>query len=219
MTMFLLQLISAILGCLLGGSGLLGFLFFIQKRRVQLSETLLLEYKAIAKELAIVLDELLPLSLYPHYYSQEKCKEIDKALSKFFFQYYLVLPQEVLEEINCMHACLIDKENRLYIVDKNESIPTLRPRVTADEIVSLLDEVALVKRERSLSEIYLEYNKLPRYVYLKCQARHVITILSKSWNMRDLYEWSKNLNKHTIAEIKNSRKSLHISRNGYRKTI
>ena len=109
-----------------------------------------------------------------------------------------------------MHACLIDKENRLYIVDKNESIPTLRPRVTADEIVSLLDEVALVKRERSLSEIYLEYNKLPRYVYLKCQARHVITILSKSWNMRDLYEWSKNLNKHTIAEIKNSRKYLHI---------
>lgn len=188
----------------------MGFLFFIQKRRVQLSESLLLEYKAIAKELAIVLDELLPLSLYPHYYSQEKCKEIDKALSKFFFQYYLVLPQEVLEEINCMHACLIDKENRLYIVDKNESIPTLRPRVTADEIVSLLDEVALVKRERSLSEIYLEYNKLPRYVYLKCQARHVITILSKSWNMRDLYEWSKNLNKHTIAEIKNSRKSLHI---------
>ena len=109
MTMFLLQLISAILGCLLGGSGLLGFLFFIQKRRVQLSETLLLEYKAIAKELAIVLDELLPLSLYPHYYSQEKCKEIDKALSKFFFQYYLVLPQEVLEEIKIEFMTLIEK--------------------------------------------------------------------------------------------------------------
>ena len=202
MDTFLLQLVCTILGCLLGGCGLFGFLFFIQKRRAKLSEALFLEYKAIAQELAIILDELLPLSLYPQYYSHEQCKEVDKALSKFFFKYYLVLPQEVLEEINCMHACLIDYKNNLYIVDKSKDIPILRPRKTEEEIISLLDDVALVKRERSLSEIYLEYHKLPRYISLKCQARHVITILSKSWNMRDLHNWSKNLNKQTLNEIK-----------------
>lgn len=197
------QLVISAIGCIIGGGGLVGLWFFAQKRKIKLGETLILEYKKIAQELAVVLEELLPLSLDPHYYSLEKCKDIDNALSSFFFKYYLLLPQEVLEEINCLHACLNDKENRLYIVDKNEELPTLRPMNSDKEIGALLDEVALVKRDKSLSDIYLEYKKLPRYIKLKCQARHVITILSEAWNMRDLYNWSKGLNKQTLAEIKN----------------
>lgn len=200
MESYLLQLVVSAIGCILGGGGLVGLWFFIQKRRIKLGETLFLEYKNIAQELAIVLEDLLSLSLNPQYYSYKKCMEIDKALSSFFFKYYLVLPQDVLLEINCLHACLNDTENRLFIVDKREKLPLLRPRTSDEEIVSLLNDVALVKKGRGLSDIYLEYHILPRYMFLKCQARHVITILGRSWNMRDLYSWSNNLSKHTLAE-------------------
>ncbi|MBQ7489561.1 MAG: hypothetical protein IJT51_03475 [Bacteroidales bacterium] len=197
----IIQFVCSLCGSILGSSGILGLYYFLRKRKALFSETLFWEYKNIAQELANTLQDLLPLSLHPKNYTNEQCEKIDNELAKFFFKYYLILPQAVLEEINCLHACLLDKGGRrLFMVDKKERFPTLRPRKTEEEVDDLIDDVAIVKSEKSLSEMYKKYQKLPRYICIKCQARHVITVLQRYWSIKDLHLWSLQLSKTTLAQ-------------------
>ena len=194
----IISLVGALVGSTLGCA--LGYFFSKKQSKDEFNANLFSKYENIAEELAMILEEVLPLSLYPKAYSRELCKKIDADLAKFFFKYYLILPQEVLEEINCMHACLQDKNHRLYMIDNKKALPTLRLRQTKKEIVQLLDDVALVKRKYKLSDIYSNYNKLPDYMYIKCQARHIIIVLQRCWKIKELHNWQNYLPKTTLAE-------------------
>lgn len=197
----IISLVGALVGSTLGCA--LGYFFSKKQSKDEFNANLFSKYENIAEELAMILEEALPLSLYPKAFSREQCKKIDADLAKFFFKYYLILPPEVLEEINCMHACLQDKNHHLYMIDHKEALPTLRLRHSKNEIVQILDDVALVKRKKKLSEIFSDYNKVPSYIFIKCQARHIIVVLQRCWKIKELHNWQNHLPKTTLAERKN----------------
>lgn len=201
---YLIKLTYILTGAILGSGGVMGLFFYMRKRKINFSEALFMEYKNTAQELAEVLKDVLPLSLNPQNYTEEQCDKIDNELANWFFKNYLVLPQSVLEEINCLHACLRDKKGGLYMIDRTHKHPILRQRKTETEITSLLGDVAIVRKKRSLSDIYRQYHKLPRYIYIKCQARHVITVLDREWNLKDMHIWSVRRKKQTLYMHENN---------------
>lgn len=206
------ELAFTLLGVLLGSSGAIGFFFYLQKRKANFSEVLFLEYKDIAQELAAVLEDLLLLSLSDGAYSQEKCKTIDKELGKFFFKNYLLLPQSVLEEINCLHECLMCAGLKVFMIKNIDNEPHVCERETEEEMRQLFEDVAIVTKDKSIFKIYKKYNDdvqhrpMRRTVYLKCQARHVLTILEREWQLKNLHDWPEKLGKNTIAHIRRKNK-------------
>jgi len=191
-----LELLGSLAGLLFGA--VIGYYFSRRKSKDKFRTTLFAEYKKIAQELAIILKDILQLSLIPEKIPAEKCKEIDKALGDFVFKYFLVLPQDVLQEINCLHVCLVCGGTKTYVVKKMKGKPVLLPRTTDKDVKNLLEGVAIVTTKRSLFDIYKEYGKLPKSVLLKCQARHVMVVMNNKWKPSKIYKWERILPKKTL---------------------
>lgn len=201
MRIIILEIMGTLVGIVLGA--VLAYLFSRKGSMDDLNKTLLTEYKNISQELAEILKDILTLSLKPEKISAEKCKEIDISLGDFVFRHFLVLPQPVLEEINCLHVCLTCGGKKAYIVKHEGSLPVLQPRASDDDIKNILEDVAIVTTRRTLFDIYKKYGKLPQSVILKCQARHVMIVMNEHWNLSRFNEWAKSLPKTTIAKRRN----------------
>lgn len=193
-----LEISCSIIGIFIGA--LASYIFFRKKYKAMFSATLCAEYKNISQELAEILKDILQLSLIPQKFTKEKCNEIDRSLSDFTFKYLLILPQPLLEEINCLHVCLISGGHHSYIVKNENGTPVLQPRESDEDIKSLLNGVAIVTTKRTLFDIYKKHKKLPPSVLLKCQARRVMTVMSECWNLSQIYKWGDQLTKKTIAK-------------------
>ena len=190
-----------IVGAILGAC--LSYVFFRRKSRDGFSATLFMEYKNIAQELAVIFKELQLQSLMPLAVNKGVCDKIDKDLAVFLYKYYLVLPQAVIEEINCLHECLLSDGNSIFMVKQENGLPEIQKRITDEDVKDLLESVALIQvKGRSLFDIYKRYKKLPNSIFLKCQARHVIFVMHDCWNLSNIYEWKKQLTKMTIAQRK-----------------
>lgn len=192
-------ILETIIGIVFGAC--LGYLVFRKESAARFSATLFMEYKNIAQELAEILSNLKLQSLMPLGLTDNEYKRIDDELGLFFYKYYLVLPQQVLEELNCLHECLLSHGKQTYVVKYENAIPTVQPRISDDEVSELMREVAIVKTKRNLFDIYQRYGRLPRFIFLKCQARHVITVMYDCWNLSNIHEWEKRLPKQTISQI------------------
>ncbi len=184
--------------------------YFISKlqHRDDYSEKLFNDYIQMEQELALILEDLLTLSMWPCDCNTKFCNTIDNALSKYYFKYYLVLPQEVLEEISCLHACLQCGGEELYMVDRTKETPVLRPRKTEEEKNKLFKNIALIETK------LIKQNKIriPNYLILKCQARHVISVMHDSWKPEDFQRWQKKLPKRTILQIEESINHKNITK-------
>lgn len=191
----LIPVITAFLGAITA------YLFSRRKNTDDFSATLFAEYRHIAQELAEILTDLHLQSLMPQEFSVKECKEIDNELGVFLYKYYLVLPQQVIEEINCLHECLLCKGNRLFIIKQKNGVPIVQPR-NNDEVQQLIEDVAIVTTGKTFADLYQRYKKLPNSIYLKCQARHVLTVMHDCWNLSNIHEWKKRLPKETIAQRK-----------------
>lgn len=189
--------IFGVLGTIIGG--VVSFLFFRHKEEVRFNTKLYTEYQPLAQELATILQDFLVLSLHPGHYTKDVCQKIDNDLSKFFFKYYLVLPQSVLEEINCLHACLRSQGKYLYVIDKTKDVPTVRECVDTNEVISFINDVTIVSIRKSWAELYRQYQKLPDYLKLRFQARHVISKMQVVWQYKDMKAWQKEMRKKTLA--------------------
>lgn len=196
--------ISGLIGIVLGT--FLSYIFFRKQNKDKYSASLFAEYKNIAQELAEILKDLLTLTLMPQKYSVEQCNEIDKTLGEFFFKYYLILPQPVLEEINCLHRCLLCGGKNIFIIKKEKNLPVLQICSKEEDIKALLEDVALVTSKRNLFEIYQINKRLPHCLNLRCQARHVITTMHDCWNLSNINKWEKQIPKKTIAKRKARKK-------------
>ncbi len=183
-----------IIGCVVG------YCIFLLRHKRNYSAQLFNEYKQMAQELATILQDLLSLSIGPQNFTTEFCKEVDNELSKFVFKYYLVLPQKVLMEINCLHLCLNCRGKNLFIIDYSCETPIVRKCNTVEEINNLFKDVAL-KKTMGFNHIYNSYHRIPSYLNLKCQARHVITVMHNEWDSAKFYKWQKKLPKRTIYQI------------------
>lgn len=198
--------IVALVGILLGS--FLTYVLSRKKSKDNVDIELYTEYKNIAQELAEALKDVLNLSLIPEYYSKKRCEEIDNALAKFTFKHLLILPPPVLEEINCLHVCLVCGGKNSYMIKRENCVPTLQTRTTEEDIKALLDNVALVTTKRSLFDIYKKYGKLPVSVLLKCQARQVMVVMSECWNMAGMFGWKNKLPKKSILNRLQSNGSI-----------
>lgn len=118
------RILSGLAGIALGA--FLSYIFFRKQNKDKFNASLFAEYKNIAQELTDILKDLLPLTWMPEMYSVEQCKKIDKNLGDFFFKYYLILPQPVLEEINCLHRCLLCGGKNIFIIKKEHGLPVLQ---------------------------------------------------------------------------------------------
>lgn len=163
-----------------------GYGIYRLKHRNNYSAQLYNEYKQMAQELAAILEDLLTLSMRPQKYSHEFCMALDKELSRFYFKYYLVLPQSVLEEMGCLHACLQTEGKYFFMVEKTKEPHVLRRCETAQEINNLFTDIALTK-----TRTYEKYTRIPNYINLKCQARHVIIVMQDCWSSKDFHRWQK----------------------------
>ena len=184
-----------------------GYLIFRIKQRNTYSEKLFNDYIQMEQELALILEDLLTLSMWPCDCNTKFCNTIDNALSNYYFKYYLVLPQKVLEEISCLHACLQCEGENLYMVDRTKETPVLRPRETKEEKNNLFKNIALIETK------LIEQNiRIPNYLVLKCQARHIISVMHDSWKPEDFQRWQKKLPKRTVLQIEESIKHKNIKR-------
>lgn len=181
-------------------SAVISYKFFLKKAKDSYNAKLFFEYKKLAQELVDILGDLLTLSMAPCDYTTEQCNKIDRELGLYFFKYYLVLPQQVLEEMNCLHACLQCGGQATFMIDRTNATPVLRRRTTEDEIKELFMDVAIIAKDNCLSRIYKIHHRMPRYIYLKCQARHVITVLNDCWSLKEFHDWQKRLPKLTVLQ-------------------
>ncbi len=195
----LVDAIAGIGGIIIGA--LLGYIYFRKKEQDKFSRDMYFRYQELAKELAICLQTFLPLTLKPQGYRARICQEVDRELSSFFFKYYLILPQSVLEEISCMHACLQHNGDKIFIVDKSNEIPLIRSCEYENETLKFFEEVTIFRTKKNWAEIYLKYKRVPRYIALRCQARHAIAAMQAAWQYEDMYSWRKQMKKRSLAQM------------------
>lgn len=194
LTGILLNIIGIVVGAVAG------YLISRLQNKDKYSAQLFSEYTKMAQELAAILEELLTLSLRPRKYTTDYCNTIAKELSKYYFKYYLVLSQQVLEEISCLHACLQCGGKYFFMIDRTSQYTKIRPCKKAEEINILFADIALTQTRQ-----YKEYPRIPNYITLKCQARHVITVMHNSWDYKDIHKWQKKLPKRTVFQLTNKK--------------
>jgi len=204
METYLTQFICSLLGCVLGSGGIIGLLFYLQKRKMIFSETLFSEYKNISQELVEILQDLLSLSFIPSKYTDEQLCEISENLSAFYFKYYLVLPQTVLLEIQSLYSSIYRKGDCMFlpVYDKKMKIYVQRKLSSEKEQIDFIKDTSLVLRN-SVESIIRFYKIHPERIadtFLKCQARHVITVLDREWNLKNMHKWSKHTRKTTLCK-------------------
>lgn len=69
------------------------------------------------------------------------------------FRNYLALPQTVLEEINCMHACLQTKGKKIFIVDRSKPIPLIRPCEGEQEVLEFFHGTTIFRIKKICNEV------------------------------------------------------------------
>lgn len=200
----LIGAMASIIGIVIGA--VLSYRYFRKKEQDKFSKELYFKYQELAQELASCLQEFLPLSLKLQGYTEETFCRVDRELSNYFFKYYLILPQSVLEEISCMHACLRQNGNKIYIVDRTKDIPFIRSCEYEKETLEFFKEVTIFRTRKNWAEIYLKYKKVPKSIALRCQARHVIAAMQSTWQYKDMYSWKEQMQKKTLAQIEEMNK-------------
>ena len=202
MEQYFIELIFTLVGAILGSGGVIGIFFYLQKRKAKYNETLFIEYKNIAQELANILKDLLTLSFIPSNYTDKQLDSIEQDLSAFYYKYYLVLPQSVLLEIHCLCSCLHHRGRRLFIpiMDKDEHIYVQRHLKRKNDQIKFIKDASLILRynEKVIDRFYMKFKDRKEDTFLKCQARHVIVVLDREWNLKNMHKWAELRTKRTL---------------------
>ena len=66
-------------------------------------------------------------------------------ISKLYFKYYDFLPKQILQNFHCLHACLSDKENRLFTIKEDQLF-----LVEDSEIHNFLKEILITGHWQNL---------------------------------------------------------------------
>ena len=196
----IIGLLSALVGSILGCT--LGYSFSKRKSKDEFNANLFFEYQNIVQELVSILQGILSLSFYPIKHTKEELKSVEENLSSFYFKYYLILPQPVLEEIQCLHLCLHYNGHRIFMPIKGLSGNTIKYLNKKEELECLIKDSFLTHRTHK--KVILRFHKLyPERLpdlFLRYQARHLVTVLSESWNIKNIHNWKSILGKETIAK-------------------
>lgn len=191
--------ITTIAGIIIGA--VIGYYYFRRQERDVFNRELYTKYQELSKELAVILQDFLPLTLRYIHLDENICMKVDQDLSAFFFKNYLTLPMSVLEEICCMHVCLQSKGSKIYIVDKSKSIPLIRPCEEEQEVLEFFRGITIFRTRKNWAKTYITYKRVPKYITLRCQARHLIATMQDCWQYTDMHSWKEQMQKKTLAKL------------------
>lgn len=124
--------------------------------------------------------------------SDEDLVEKDKTISYLYSRHYDVWPRRVLQELNCLHACLRDPENRLFAIRDNE----LR-LANDDEINELVFAIRFVDNFRyvGLMPLHSKDRDKRRAAAINYQARRTLLIINQDLSVPMLIKWSRSTRK------------------------
>jgi len=199
--------LTIVLTAVIGATG--GFFaylisFFLEKRKNMMAFNMLIfkTYDRITQDIIDVLIEMTSLHVSGNrHHTKEKIREWKEKLSFVYYKYYNYLPKEVLNEINCLHSCLIFEGKFLYVIkEKNNMV-----RSTDEDAIILFDDATLVSYEgKRISDSIRKYsvNRIPKSMKINLQARRVITTISKFFGSEKIEKWTSQLKKETLLTIK-----------------
>ncbi len=136
----LLPIVTLLLGAFLGV--LSGLLLESRKQANTVAAKVIESYLELRKQLCGELSELASLRIGALPSVDELQRKRD-LISCLYYRYYDLMPRRVLQEMNCLYACLGDWENRLYVIRNNE----LR-LANDDEVHALVEDLSLVDNFR-----------------------------------------------------------------------
>lgn len=185
----LLPIITLMIGAILGA--LSNLLIESYRQTQNISEKIIEQHFKIRQEICdeICLLANLQIENMP---DRDTLLFIRNNISKLFFKYYDFLPKPVLQELNCLYACLTDKNNRIFFIRNNE-ISILEEA----DLESFIKNISLVDNFKYFALISLRSDNvdLRRSASINYQARNVLVAINEHLNIRELLRWSKDLRK------------------------
>ena len=113
-------------------------------------------------------------------------------LSRYYYKYYDFLPKDVLQALNCLHACLSDERNRIFVCREN----TLYP-IRDTEIEDFIEQISLVRNFKYYALVPLNSSdsNTRKSASINYQARYVLRIVNANFTLSSLMNWIKKLPK------------------------
>ncbi len=179
----------------------LGFFLDIQKEKRAQNVKWHEMYLNFSKEITVVLNPLLSLSLKGKSYTTEEFNKIKNEISQLYFKYYPFLPHDILLELNCMHSCLQSDGKRMYMIVGNRKYKTISQCKTTKEIKDLCRDATLINEGLDKLERIIDNGKLPVYLQLNFQARMVIRRIDVFFGNKKMFKWNKYLKKKTVYAL------------------
>jgi hypothetical protein len=180
-----LPIVTLILGASLG---VLSSLLLERRKQANEVATKVIEsYLELRKQLCDELSELASLRIGALPDADELQKRRD-LISRLYYRYYDLMPRRVLQEMNCLYACLGDRENRLYVIRNNE----LR-LADDDEVHALVEDLSLVDNFKYYALVPLKRGDrdMRRAASINYQARRVLRVINEDLTIRALLKWSR----------------------------
>lgn len=188
-TTSLLPLATLLLG---GFLGILSSLLLESRRQSNVVAAKIIEsYLELRRQLCEEVSELASLRIRALPSPVELSQKRD-SISRLYYRYYDFMPKRVLQEINCLYACLSDRDNRLYVIRKNE----LR-LADEEDVRALIETIALVDNFKYYALIPLKSDDRDtrRAASINYQARRVLHVMNHDLTLAALLKWSKSLRK------------------------
>ena len=147
--------------------------------------------------------ELTPitsLDLGRKYISPDQIQDWKEKISKLYFSNYIYLPPEVLNELNCLHACLQSGGKKLYkVVNKHKIV-----KCTNKDVVNFIGEVVIIESKKTQLERMLNVygiDNFPISFKINFQVRRAIGIIDKNFADFKISSWHAILKKETLNMV------------------
>jgi hypothetical protein len=185
----ILPLITLVVGAVLGF--LTSAWMERSRQRHDVVVKILEQYFKIREQICDEIGELAHLQIGSPLDDQSLITKRD-TISKLFYKYYDFLPAEVLQEMNCLYACLTDKRNRIFRCKDNRLLP-----LQDSEIESFVESISLVDNFKYYALVPLNSSdaNIRRGASVNYQARSVLRAINESFSLDSLMGWVKKLPK------------------------
>lgn len=159
-------------------------------------------YKSVSMEIIESIMPLTSLSLKPRSLDAESLEIIRKNISDLYFKHYIYLPQIVLNEINCLHSCLLTGGRVLFCIKGMDKVEIC----SSEDVKKMFYDTALVSLgEKKITNCIDKYSvdKWSESLKINLQARRVIRVLAEIFEDKQVEDWNSILKKETLLQVYN----------------
>ena len=192
-----LVLISGVTGILFGYIS--SILIERFKRRMDYHKELFFLFQKVTDNLNVTLSQMASFNVSFNSINKEKLETLKKEVSTMYFRYYNLLPQDILNELNCLHSCLQSNGELMYFIDSNNTLQKAK-----DSDFRFFEEISnnltLVNNTRKLHDIITKHGigSLPPDIKINFQARKVIRKIDDFLSIRNVFDWTERISKTTF---------------------